>query len=80
MQVSGVLLALSVALVWTVGAAAAAAEEEQRHEDQVQSPRAGRQYYRQRGVTNPLDLVTSPNTSRYMSVLLVGQVTDPTSQ
>ena len=79
MQVSGVLLALSVALVWTVGAAAAAAEE-QRHEDQVQSPRAGRQYYRQRGVTNPLDLVTSPNTSRYMSVLLVGQVTDPTSQ
>ena len=76
MQVLEALLALSVLLLWTAASGAAAEEQ---HDDQVQSPRAGRQYYGQRGVTNPLDLVTSPNTSRYMSVLLVGQVLDQTA-
>ena len=66
-----VLFLLSVFL-WTVCAAAGGHQHE---DDEEVQRREGRQLHGQSGsIKDPVQLVTDPNTSRFMSVMLVGQV------
>ena len=69
-----VLLLLSVFL-WTVCAAGEHQHEDEEVQSRSGSPREGRQLHKRSGsIKDPVQLVTDPNTSRFMSVMLVGQV------
>ena len=71
MQVSQFLLVLLLSVFfWTVCAAAG----EHEHEDEEVQRREGRQLHGQSRIKDPMQLVTDPDTSRFMSVMLVGQV------
>ena len=77
MQVSKlflVVLLLSVFL-WTVCAARGLQHENEEVQSRSGVSREGRQLHGQSGsIKDPVQLVTDPNTSRFMSVMLVGQV------